>query len=190
MAPAGPFLAATAVARRRALLACASLVLGCAGPAGEGATERANELAIRSLVASWESADTALIEELFWPQATYDDYPNQITHQGIEEIVGYVTAVHDWADDVYMNVGRVHVGPSSAVAEWVFSAVQSRPMGDAVPTGTGREVVLNGVTIIELERGRIIRAADYTDTGLMMLQLGGRIEMPGGQVLELDVGRD
>ena len=62
-------------------------------------------------------------------------------------------------------------------------------MGDRVPVATGREVVLNGVTIIEIEDGRIIRAADYTDTTPLMLQLGGRIELPGGVVIEAeDVG--
>lgn len=166
------------------------LGIGACAPQGPADAEaRESEVAIRSLAAAWESADTALIEELFWPQATYDDFANQATYQGIEEIVGYITAVHDWGDDVYMNIGRVHVGDSSAVAEWVFSAVQNRPMGDAVTTATGREVVLNGVTIIEMTGGRIIRAADYTDTAPMMLQLGGRIEMPGGRVIELDPGR-
>ena len=150
---------------------------------------REAELAIRSLMSAWESADTDLIVDLFWPQATYDDFPNQITYQGLEEIVGYITAVHNWGDDVYMSVGRVHVGETGAVAEWVFSAVQNRPMGEQVPIATGREVVLNGVTIIEMQDGRIIRAADYTDTAPMALQLGGRIEWPGETVLTLDDGR-
>ena len=177
--------------RVRHSVACMLLAVGaCAPQAPSGSEAGESEVAIRSLAAAWQSADTALIEQLFWPQATYDDFPNQVTHQGLAEIVGYITAVHDWGDDVYMNIGHVHVGDSSAVAEWVFSAVQNRPMGDAVTTGTGREIVLNGVTIIELRGGRIIRAADYTDTTPMMLQLGGRIELPGGQVLELGPGRD
>jgi hypothetical protein len=141
------------------------------------------------LIVAIESADTALIEDLFWPQATYDDFPNQTTYQGLDEIVSYLTAVHRWGDDVYMNVGRVHAMEQAAVAEWVFSAIQNRPMGGLVTTGTGLEVVLNGVTIIEMDGERILRAADYTDTTPMMLQLGGRIEMPGGTVLESNPGR-
>ncbi len=172
-----------------ALAACTLLVVGCLPRAPEGADTRASELAVRTLMAAWESADTALIFDLFSARATYDDFASQITYEGIEEIVGYVTAVHDWGDDVYKNIGRVHASESGAVAEWVFSAVQNRPMGDQVPIVTGLEVVLNGVTIIEMQDGRIVRAADYTDTAPMMLQLGGRIELPGGTVLELDVGR-
>jgi len=172
------------------LIGCALVSSGCAQQdSTAAAASRESELVIRSLMAGWESGDMNLIEDLFLPQATYDDFPNQVTYQGLEEIVGYIVAVHDWADDVYMNVGSVRAYESGAVAEWVFSAVQNRPMGGLVSIATGREVVLNGVTIIEMRDGRILRAADYTDTTPMMLQLGGRVELPGGTVLELDDGR-
>ena len=150
---------------------------------------REAELAARSLMAAWESADQALIEDLFWPEATYDDFPNQHTYQGIQEITGYVEAMHAWADNVYMNVGKVHVTTDGAVIEWVFSAIQARPMG-AVTVGTGAEIVTNGVTVIEFQGDRIIRAADYADTTPMMLQVGGRIELPGGGVMEMEGARD
>ena len=76
-----------------------------------------------------------------------------------------------------------------AVGEWLVAGVQARAMGDFVPLATGREVALNGVTIIEVEGGRIRRAADYLDTAPLVLQLGGRIELPGGRVLTLDEPR-
>ena len=163
-----------------AVVALTVLASGCVpmSRAPEAEAQRA-ELSIRSLMAAWESADAATIEDLFWPDATYDDYPNQHTHEGAQEIVAYVMALHAWADDVYFNVGEVHVTQSGAVAEWVFSAVQARPMGRDFPVATGREVVSNGVTIIELDGGRIRRAADYMDTRPIMLQLGAKLEVPG-----------
>lgn len=171
---------------RRFLTLCLLGGVGCIGVgAPDGGITRA-ETAARSLMAAFETADTALIEDLFWPQATYDDFPNQHTYRGVAEIVGYVTGVHRWADDVFMNVGRVHVTDDGAVVEWLFSAVQARPMGDELSVGTGREVVLNGVTVLEMDGDRIVRAADYTDTAAMLLQLGGRVEMPDGTVIELE----
>jgi uncharacterized protein (TIGR02246 family) len=145
----------------------------------EDAEARRSELVIRTLMAAWETADGAAIEELFWPDAIYDDYPNQHTHQGVQEIAAYVMALHAWADDVYFNVGAVHVTRTGAVAEWVFSAVQARPMGADLPVATGREVVSNGVTLVARGGGGARRGADYMDTLPIMLQLGGRLEMPG-----------
>lgn len=169
----------------RFLALCLLGGVGCAGGgAPDGQITRA-EAAARSLMTAFETADTALVEDLFWPQATYDDFPNQHTYQGVGEIVGYVTGLHRWADDVIMNVGRVHVADDGAVVEWLFSAVQARPMGDGLSVGTGSEVVLNGVTVLEMDGERIVRAADYTDTAAMLLQLGGRVEMPDGTVIEL-----
>lgn len=180
---------------RRLLLGCAvllgsMLLSGCRqlGERGEDERARAAEVTVRSLMAAFETADSALVRDLFWPQATYDDFPDQHTYRGVEEIVGYVTGVHRWADDVLFNVGEVHVTTDGAVVEWLFSAVQARPMG-GLSVGTGNEVVLNGVTVIELDGERIIRAADYTDSGAMWLQLGGRVELPDGTTLELgDLG--
>jgi steroid delta-isomerase-like uncharacterized protein len=157
-------------------------------PTEEQATSQ-NELVIRSLIGAVQAADTATIVQLFWPEATYDDYASQLQHRGVGEIVSYLTSVHEWADDVYLNVGEVHVGAAGAVAEWIFAGVQARPMGETIPVATGLEVVTNGVTIVEIDGGRIRRAADYMDTATMLLQLGARVELPGDGVLELDVPR-
>jgi steroid delta-isomerase-like uncharacterized protein len=172
------------------LLLATLVIAGCASAPDRAEQDaQAAELAIRSLMTAWERDDVEMIQELFWPQATYDDFPNQQSHQGVQEIIAYVNTLHSWADDVLMGVGKVHVTESGAVAEWVLSAVQARPMGSQIPVATGLEVVTNGVTIIELQDGRIIRAADYFDVTPMLLQLGSRIELPGGGVLEQEVGR-
>jgi hypothetical protein len=170
----------------RAAALCSASLLGACTTGGADAASARNELLVLSLLSAQQAADTTAIADLFWPDAIYDDYANQLEYRGIEEIVGYVTSVHTWADDVYLNAGAVHSSPTGAVAEWLFAGVQARPMDGYVPTVTGREVVLNGVTIIEVDGGRIRRAADYMDTAPLTLQLGGRIELPGGQVIELE----
>ena len=153
----------------------------CIAPPEQPGSSEA-EITIQLLATAIATADTAVILELFWPEATYDDFASQLTYQGIQEIVSYLTAAHEWGDDVYMNLGRVHATSSGAVGEWIFSAIQSRPIGDRFPVASGNEVVLNGVTIIEMRGSRIIRAADYVDGVPLILQLGGRIELPGGGV--------
>jgi steroid delta-isomerase-like uncharacterized protein len=163
------------------------LALGCS-PRGD-ALPRAlaeNEIAIRSLMGLWESGQVEELIGLFWPDAVYDDFPNQTQYRGLEEIAGYVQHIHTWATGVTMGVTDVHVSESGAVAEWVFSAIQAGPIPGQVPIATGREVVLNGVTIVEMDGGRIRRAADYIDVLPLVLQLGGRAELPGGVVMELD----
>jgi len=168
--------------RAKSILFTALLAtVSCTAPPDQSGLSEA-ELNIQLLASAIATADTTVILEIFWPEATYDDFASQQTHQGIQEIVAYLTAVHAWGDNVYMNLARVHTSSTGAVGEWVFSAIQARPIGDRFPVASGDEVVLNGVTIIEMEGGRIMRAADYVDGVPLILQLGGSIELPGGGV--------
>ncbi|HEY3098791.1 MAG TPA: nuclear transport factor 2 family protein [Methylomirabilota bacterium] len=58
--------------------------------------------------------------------------------------------------------------PASAAAEWTFAYVVT----DAVPRSAGRKVRFRGMSIFELDGGRIARYREYFDTGAALLQLG------------------
>jgi steroid delta-isomerase-like uncharacterized protein len=58
--------------------------------------------------------------------------------------------------------------PTSAAAEWTFSYVVT----EAVPRSAGRKVRFRGMSVFELEGGRIARYREYFDTGAALLQLG------------------
>lgn len=62
--------------------------------------------------------------------------------------------------------------PSAAAAEWTFGYVVS----DAVPRSAGRPVRFRGMSLFELEDGRIARYREYFDEGAALLQLGFRPE--------------
>ena len=163
------------------------LLSGCfPGAPGPSQAYAENEIAIRSLMAMVGSGNIDDVAGLFHPDAVYDDYANQQQYRGLEEIAGYITGGTRWATAVSMDVMSVHISDSTAVAEWVFTGIQDQPIRSFLPVVTGREVVLNGVTIIEMEDGRIRRAADYVDALHLVLQLGGEVHMPGGGLLRQD----
>jgi steroid delta-isomerase-like uncharacterized protein len=172
--------------RRSIVVGALAALTACAPRGGPSPTLARNEIVARTLMDAWQSGDRDVLLDLFFPDAVYDDFPNQLQYQGIQEIVGYVQHVRDWADGLSIDVSEVHASEEGATVEWVFSATQSRPIGNRVPVATGREVVLNGVTILEIENGRIHRAADYIDALALVLQLGGEVHMPGGGVMRLD----
>jgi steroid delta-isomerase-like uncharacterized protein len=58
--------------------------------------------------------------------------------------------------------------PAAAAAEWTFSYVVT----DAVPRSAGRKVRFRGMSLFELEHGRIARYREYFDTGVALVQLG------------------
>lgn len=174
------------MSRSAVIVATLVAAAACTPSSGPSPTLARNEIVARTLMSAWASGDADVLADLFYPDAVYDDYPNQMQYQGTREIVGYVQAVQGWAGGLSIDVGAVHPSESGATVEWVFSATQDKPIGNRVPVATGRDVVLNGVTILEIEDGRIHRAADYMDALALVLQLGAEVHMPGGGVVSLN----
>jgi steroid delta-isomerase-like uncharacterized protein len=71
-----------------------------------------------------------------------------------------------WVMDVVVETA------AAAAAEWTFSYVAS----EAVPRSAGRRVRFRGMSLFELEGGRIARYREYFDEGVALLQLGFKPE--------------
>jgi len=71
-----------------------------------------------------------------------------------------------WVMDVVVET------PAAAAAEWTFGYVVS----DAVPRSAGRRVRFRGMSVFELEGGRIARYREYFNEGVALLQLGFKPE--------------
>jgi steroid delta-isomerase-like uncharacterized protein len=71
-----------------------------------------------------------------------------------------------WTMDVVVDT------PSRAAAEWTFSYVVT----DAVPRSAGRVVRFQGMSLFELDGGKIAAYREYFDTAAALLQLGFKPE--------------
>jgi hypothetical protein len=172
--------------RRAALVAVAAglTAAACNGSAGPSPLMKENELTAHLLMSDVESGDLSNLAGIFAPTAVYEDFSNSREYQGLQEISGYVGSIRSWADGIVMSINEMQVWNTGVVIEWSLSAVQNRPIPGLVSTATGHEVVVNGVTVLEIANHKVIRAADYMDDLTMMLQLGGEMHMPGGAVLK------
>lgn len=164
------------------IAAMAALLAGC------GQTPDLPEQRARQLMAIWESGDSGTLGEIASPEMVYDDLPNGERFEGLDGVRRYIGHVHSWAGQVQITIAAVHSGPDVAVAEWVMRGVQDRPIPGRVPVATNRAFELKGATLIELREGRIARAADYMDVLGFVVQLGGRVELPGGVAIPPDRG--
>lgn len=170
------------------LLTVGSLACGSPGAVSSDLLAR-NQVVAYSLLAAREAGDREAMAALFRTDAVFDDFSASVQYRGVVEIASFLVEPHAWGSDVVLTPTAVHPSPTGAVVEWVFSAVQTGTILNRVEVGTGREVVLNGVTILEISDGLVTRGADYVDALPLILQVGGRVEMPGGTVLALPEGR-
>ena len=71
-----------------------------------------------------------------------------------------------WTMDVVVE------SAAAAAAEWTFGYVVS----DVIPRSAGRRVQFRGMSLFELEGGRIARYREYFNEGVALLQLGFKPE--------------
>jgi len=121
-----------------------------------------------------------------------DDFAKAFNRQDVEGLVACFTDGASYRDNFY-GEHRGHAGlramfermfsegrdyhwvmdtvveaPGRASAEWTFGYVVT----DAVPRSTGRKIGFRGMSLFELERGKIAAYREYFDVGQALLQLG------------------
>ena len=103
----------------------------------------------------------------FTEDATYRDlfygpHTGQVALRGMFERMFREGRDYRWQmDAIVMDAGR-------AAAEWTFGYTATA----AVPRSEGRRVRMSGMSIFDLEDGRIRDYREYSDTGTALLQLG------------------
>jgi hypothetical protein len=83
--------------------------------------------------------------------------------------------VHRWSvgnveicSDYAWTMDTIVETPVRAASEWTFSYVVT----EAVPRSAGRRIRFRGMSLFELEGGRIAAYREHVDTGVALLQLG------------------
>ena len=114
-----------------------------------------NRRDVEALVACFTPAGS-YVDNFFGPHtghAELRDMFARMFHEGRD---------YTWTMDVIVDT------PSRAAAEWTFGYVVS----DAIPRSAGRSVRFRGMSLFELEGGKIAAYREYFDTAAALLQLG------------------
>jgi steroid delta-isomerase-like uncharacterized protein len=138
----------------------------------------------RALIKIWESGKVEDLASVMSTDAVYIAAQQNHSYEGIEEAGRYVGHAKLFASDLKIEVISVTSSKSTAVLEWIMTGTQDRPIPGRVTVATNREFSVRGVTLIEVKDGLISKATDYLDVLGFVIQLGARVEFPGGVVLE------
>jgi steroid delta-isomerase-like uncharacterized protein len=124
-----------------------------------------------SIVKEFERAfngqDLDALVACFTPTATYrDTFFGE--HAGLAGLREMFARMFREGRDYVWRMDAVVESPARAAAEWTFSYVVT----EAVPRSAGRRVRFRGMSLFELDGGKIARYREYFDTGAALLQLG------------------
>jgi len=122
---------------------------------------------VRAFEQAFNRRDPDALVACFTPEATYrDNFFGE--HAGAAGLRAMFARMFREGRDYAWNMDTVVETPERAAAEWTFSYVVT----DAVPRSAGRKVRFRGMSVFELDGGKIARYREYFDVGSALLQLG------------------
>lgn len=122
---------------------------------------------VHDFAAAFNRQDVDALVGCFTDTATYvDNFYGP--HSGREDVRVMFERMFREGKDYRWTMDLVVSEPTRAAAEWTFGYTVT----DAVPRSAGKPVKFRGMSVFELEGGKITRYREYFDTGKAMLQLG------------------
>jgi steroid delta-isomerase-like uncharacterized protein len=122
---------------------------------------------VREFEQAFNRQDVDALLACFTERATYrDNFYGE--HVGKDSLRSMFQRMFREGHDYHWSMEIVVDAPTASTAEWTFAYVVS----EAVPRSAGRKVRFSGMSVFELEGGRIARYREYFDTGVALLQLG------------------
>ena len=139
----------------------------------------------RKLIGIWQNGNIEDLGAIVSENAVYEAAQQNHAYKGLEQFGSYVGHLSKFAKDLKIDVLSLNSSKTTATIEWVMTGIQDRPIPGSIEIGTNKEFKVKGVTLIEVKDGLITKATDYMDVLGFVIQLGARVELPGGVVLEM-----
>lgn len=150
------------------VLILAAIGIGSAlllGPNAHAQAAAQNAVA-QSWIDGWNSTDPEKLVAAFTPDGVYEDVAFGIVKKGSAELRDLHKFFHGAVAGLYVKLVDSHVADGHGTIEWVFGGT------DVDVFKTGKPFSVRGVSVIEVENGRISRNLDYYDSAAIMRQVG------------------
>ncbi len=118
-----------------------------------------------------ENTDPERVLALFTDDGGFEDATFGVAVRGKEDLRRYVTGAFATVPDFTFGVTRRFAASHWAAIEWVMSGTHTGDFPGMPATGK-RFSSVRGVSILELEAGKIRRESDYWDAATFMKQVG------------------
>jgi steroid delta-isomerase-like uncharacterized protein len=126
---------------------------------------------VQDFARAFNRQDVKALCDCFTSDASYrDNFFGE--HVGTARLTAMFERMFHEGRDYAWSMDTVVEGADRAAGEWTFSYVAS----DAIPRSAGRKVRFRGMSLFELERGKIKNYREYFDVGTALLQLGFKPE--------------
>ena len=124
---------------------------------------------VKSFWTAWNSHDWEKTSPFYTDDCTMEDLPSKICH-GKQEIEAYYRYLFVGYPDLNFEPKRSFGNGDHIASEWIMSGTHT---GDTAKfKATGKKFSIQGVTILEINNGKIVRETDFWNMHSLLQQLG------------------
>lgn len=141
------------------------------------------EQLIKELAELVKTKNLSKVDVIFTDDCVYEDVPSLEKYNGKDEVKASLKEDFASVPDFKLEITSSIVTDKNAVFEWVWSGTQTGDI-EGLIKATGKTFSIRGISIWEIQNGKIKRNSDYYDAGGFLYQLGVRFVFPSGKILE------
>jgi steroid delta-isomerase-like uncharacterized protein len=128
-----------------------------------GKKNRQNETLVKNFIEALNAKDMDKLVSLFSDDGTYEEVCSGRFHTGKKAISAYITSTLEGIPDTNFELVSVSCSADRAMFEWIWKGTNSVGWPSMHLPPTNKYFELKGVSVMDIENGRIRANRDYWD---------------------------
>jgi steroid delta-isomerase-like uncharacterized protein len=135
---------------------------------------RQNEVLVNSFIEALNTQDLDKLTSLFKEDGTYEEVCSGRIHTGKKAISAYIAATLEGIPDSKFELVSISCSTNYAMFEWIWKGTNSVGWPAMNLPLTNKLLELRGVSVMDIENGRIRANRDYWDWNSFMKGIGAK----------------
>ena len=125
---------------------------------------------VRELIKQWNQHDSKAAVRVLAERLEYWDVTQPKPFQQRSEVETFFNSFFTAFPNLSFDILNIFASGDKVACEWRMRGTQEKEI-DGI-SAIGKSIDLRGVSVCQIQEGKIVRQVDYWDSGTMMRQLG------------------
>lgn len=133
---------------------------------------RQNEELVNNFFEALNAKNIGTFASLFTEDGTYEEVCSGRFYRGREAVANYIKATVEGIPDSKFEIVTIVVNENHATVEWIWTGTNSVGWPAMNLPATGKSMKLKGISVMDIENGKIKSNRDYWDWNSFLKGIG------------------